>query len=231
MTFCQSRSLVKQYATHVEVATLRCRCWHCENCVGMRSAGLRELALRGRPTTFLTLTVWNELFASPEEAANALRDAWQKLARVIKRRWKLKRLPYLAVFEATAAGWPHLHILGRFPFLKQSWVSAMMRKLIGSPVVDIRRVKSRRGVARYVSKYVSKAPRMWAGCKRYWRSLDWLVEPRKERERPSLPLVSFWMSKLDPSVVWAGYIRLGWEGCTDGRRFAAWGSEGRPPPW
>jgi hypothetical protein len=43
-----------------------------------------------------------------------------------------------------------------------------MAELIEAPVVDIRKVNSRNGAARYIAKYVAKGPRAFGTLKRYW---------------------------------------------------------------
>lgn len=231
MTFCQTTAVVKGFTSHVEAGTLRCRCWHCEHCWPSRLAGLAELARRGQPTTFMTFTIRPERYASPTHAANALRDAWQKLVRIIKRRYGLDRLPALCIFESHKSGWPHLHVLARLPYIPQSWLSAQWEALTGAFRVDIQRVRSRRGAARYVAKYVSKAPKIWAGCKRYWRSLDWLVEPA--RERPPADEKPLWvdLDRRGISAVLDRWRAMGWTIATDGKRLAGWGPLGRPPTW
>ena len=229
--FCSAITIMTQREGYLTAAPLRCRCWHCEHCQPWRHAELADMARRGRPTTFLTLTVRGGGGADPTENANLIRDAWQKLVRIIKRVYRLERLPFLAIFEEHQSGQPHLHILGRFPFIDQKWLSAAWEGLTGAFKVDIRRVRSMRGVARYVAKYVSKAPKMWAGTKRYWRSQDWLVEPERERPVLDTPMLSFWVQQSNISMVATSYIQRGWSACTDGNRWAFWGALGRPPPW
>lgn len=64
----------------------------------------------------------------------------------------------------------------RAPYLPQRWLSEQMRDITGSPIVDIRYVANKQKAASYVAKYVSKEPQRFIGCKRYWRSLDWIVD-------------------------------------------------------
>ncbi len=99
------------------------------------------------------------------------------------RHYKLAKLPFICVFEATKLGWPHLHILLRSQWIDQRWLSAQMADLIQSPVVDIRRIKSRQQVVSYVAKYCGKAPKQFGSCKRYWKSQDY--EQRKDRLNPA----------------------------------------------
>lgn len=84
-------------------------------------------------------------------------------------------MPFLAVFEATKKGWPHLHILSRAKWLDQKWLSNRMRQLIGAPVCDVRTVKNARHLSWYLAKYIGKNPHHFEGTKRYWRSLDYFT--------------------------------------------------------
>lgn len=96
------------------------------------------------------------------------------------------KLPFIAFFEATQDGWPHLHILLRAKWIDQKWLSAQADELISAPIVDVRRVKSSRGVARYVTKYVTKSLKRWGKLKRYYSSRDY--DPRQKPEKLEQPL-------------------------------------------
>lgn len=84
-----------------------------------------------------------------------------------------EKIPFVAVFEETKAGWPHLHILCRAPYIPQNYLSGLAAKYLRSPVVDIRKVYNRRHASRYVAKYIAKGPAKFNACKRYWRSQDY----------------------------------------------------------
>lgn len=118
---------------------------------------------------------------SPAASARSLVTAWRRVRLEYIKRHGKGSLPFLAVFEATKRGWPHLHIVARCKWVDQRWLSARMASLIGAPIVDVRRVKGARKIAAYVSKYIGKNPHRFAGVKRYWRSLDYL-NPVKEEE-------------------------------------------------
>lgn len=180
---CTDMMGVKDYNTHFYAFPLTCKRWSCEFCQPIRQNGLKRLARDGRPTTFLTLTCNPQEASSPAERARNLVDAWRKLRLRIKKRWNLSSLPFIAVFEATKAGEPHLHILLRTRYLPQKWVSDQMRQLTNAPIVDIRKVHSRQMAAAYVAKYIGKEPHQFDGTKRYWRSQDWdLSDPSGDYE-------------------------------------------------
>lgn len=186
---------------------LYCRSWSCDICHPRRTAELKRKAAKGFPTTFITLTVnpaWGE---EPEDRAKRLVTAWRMLRQKLKRMGIADKVPFLAVFEKTKRGEPHLHIIARAPFISQKLISQFMREYMAAPVVDIRKVKSRRGVARYISKYVSKASHHFAGCKRYWCSQDWHDLDQSENLTPSQCL-GIVRERFDQ--VKAQIDRLGW---------------------
>jgi hypothetical protein len=185
----------------------------------MRRSELARIGQRGRPTTFLTLTVNPAKFTSPDERAQRLVSSWRLIRQTMRRRFGIKRVPFLAVFEETENGEPHLHILARMPYVAQRWLSRYMNKLMGAPIVDIQKVRSQNGVARYVSKYVSTAPRMWVGCKRYWTSRDWLFgeKARPEKQGPGCHYVERWQQKAQ--TVALTFMTLGYFAGFDGFRW------------
>lgn len=174
---CTEFTKIMQEGGRITAEPLRCRCWHCEHCQPKRCAQLRALALSGKPDTFLTLTVNPAVGKSPSHRAQMLAKSFRMLRQFLIRKGYAEKLPFLAVFERTKAGEPHLHILMRAPFIPQHVISAYMAKRMRAPIVDIRRIKSHGQAVGYVTKYVGKDPFVFKGCKRYWRSMDWQVEP------------------------------------------------------
>lgn len=204
MTLCTDWSLVQYRAGSLTAIPLYCNCWSCDTCSGRRKARLIAEAASGAPTKLLTLTVSPRSGPTPDARARALRDAWRVLRRRIARKHGGKAPPFMAVFEKTKRGEPHLHILLRGPWLDQRWLSAAMNDLISAPIVDIRAIDQARSVAGYVAKYIGKDPTPFDGCKRYWRSLDYLdarepdpaydAEAREDWNVVEMPLgqVNFW---------------------------------------
>lgn len=188
--FCQEASLVK-YDKHVTVATpLYCRSWGCPECQPTRKRQLVALAASGHPTSFITLTVRPDVIRSQTSRARALVNAWRIVVRRAKKKYGYRSIPYLAVFEATKAGEPHLHILARVRWIDQKWLSKQMAHLVNAPIVDIRRVKGNHMIASYVAKYVGKEPGKFGTCKRYWRTKDYQLDfprPRDDWPFPGVP--------------------------------------------
>lgn len=141
---------------------------------------LQKDAANGEPNRFITLTSkYRPDEMTPDEAAQQLVHAWRMVIQRAKRNGLIKECQYIAVFELTKKGWPHLHILARCGWLQQAWLSHRLREYAESPRVDIRKIKSKARAAWYVAKYTSKAPEKFQGCKRYWRTLGYDLSPKK----------------------------------------------------
>lgn len=181
MALCSELSLVNQNDQEGHASVLRCKRWHCPLCQPYNHRRVKRLAREGQPNVFLTLTVDPKRYETPDEAARSLKRAWVNLRRAMERDHGIKQPPFIAIFEATKQGWPHLHILMRCRYIHQRWYSDTMARLIGAPIVDVRFIKETGRVAAYVAKYVSKAPEGFASCKRWWRSHDYEVAA-EERE-------------------------------------------------
>lgn len=173
---CSEAILVNQGGTEGHATVLRCKRWRCELCQPFNHRKIKRKAREGQPNTFLTLTVNPARYETPDAAARDLKTAWVNLRRAMQRDHGVEKPPFIAVFEKTKAGWPHLHILMRCKFIEQSWYSDTMARLIGAPIVDVRRVGNVKKVAAYVAKYIAKAPEAFNHCKRWWRSHDYAIQ-------------------------------------------------------
>lgn len=179
----KSSTIIKQVGSKVTVFRGSCRSWSCRECAPLRRKQLIREALDGKPNRFITLTVNPHWFNSPEERAAKLAKAWRLTVAAYRHRWPNRTIEYLAVFEATKLGEPHLHIVSRGDFMAQKWLSGQMRKRMGAPIVDIRAIKKASDVAKYVTKYISKRSIKFGTCKRYWRSSGYLaISPAKARK-------------------------------------------------
>ena len=170
MTYCGERTLASTVEGVKTAITLRCRSWGCADCAPQRKRQLVAKGISGSPNRLITLTSRHRKDQTPEDAAKALVRAWRIIRSTIKKKNPREKVEFLAVFEETKTGWPHLHILVRSAWLDQRWLSAQMARLTDSPIVDIRAVHNQRGVASYVSKYIGKAPGKFGTLKRYWTS-------------------------------------------------------------
>ena len=216
MVLCREWTKVKHQRGIAVAEPLKCRCWSCDYCYPIRLRQLKGLARAGLPDTFLTLTVNPAYGLTPDERARGLAKAWRLIRKRAMRRYGYKAIPFLAVFEKTKRGEPHLHILMRVKWLDQRWVSKVMEALIGAPIVDIRRIQSVRKAAAYIAKYVGKDPSAFEGCKRYWRSQDWEPKVAKDNDGESEDTVTIelWKGSVDSYLTWECLFGAGfmWDG-------------------
>ena len=180
MTVCGGWSIVVPHWTAAKAITMFCRSWSCPDCAPRRRAALKRLAMSGRPTKFLTLTIKDGMAPTPEAEALLLSDAFRKLIKRWRRHKKGHEVEFLAVFEPHKSGRPHLHVMLRAPYTRQEWLSKQMKDLLESPIVDIRAITDRRKVARYVAKYITKSNVRFGSAKRYWSSPRYAPKAEKE---------------------------------------------------
>lgn len=187
MPYCGDNVAVKMEGPARRAVTLKCNAWTCPDCLPKRQKQLMAEALGGSPWTFLTLTLRRRPGADALQAAKLICRAWRLLRYRIMRRFKLQRLPFFAVMEATKAGWPHLHIMLRAPFIPWQWLRVQWIALTGSERLKVEAIRTKKGSAAYVAKYCSEAPVKFGTCKRYWQSQDYDLRddpPAKPRAAP-----------------------------------------------
>jgi len=218
---CREFSLVKHGDGWGIAIPLLCRSWGCDYCNPIRKRQLVDLAKSGQPNRLVTITVSPAVGVSAADRAQRLAAAWRRVVQRWRRLNQTQELEYLAVFEATKRGEPHLHVLCRSGYIAQRWLSVQMRELLGSPIVDVRRIHSARHAALYVSKYVGKAPHHFATCKRYWQSkayatpvadktnaLDGIGTPWSIVEKPLREIMHDWEKRHLPVHPYRPYCTL-----------------------
>ena len=184
MGLCTDRTIVNENQSEGTISTLKCKRWSCPECINLNRRKVIDRARDGNPDKFMTLT-WNtNRRETPDEAARVMKHAWVVLRRRIDKKWGVKNVPFIVVFERTKKGFPHMHILMRAPFMPQEWLSEQMDDLIDAPIVDIRQIKSRKMAFWYITKYLGKDLAAFEGCKRWWRSHNYEIE--REDETPPL---------------------------------------------
>lgn len=244
---CGDWSILSCDGCGVKLFPLKCRSWLCEGCFEYRLWRLKNLARSGNPSTFITLTCSQKHYPNPNEGARALVQAWRNIIQRAAREGLMTNCQYLCVFEETEEGWPHLHILARMPYLDQAWISERMDEYMNSPVCWISEVKSQKHAAWYVSKYISKGPGRFDGCKRYWTSQGWNLTKQTDEDKikPAgswsvivmqtaaslarrLAGLNWVVEKDDTEYAYTGRpgLNASWPIMTDG-----YGSRGLYPPW
>lgn len=196
-------TIVKVFNGKATAIKMSCRSWNCNSCRSDRKRALISEVRQGNPERLITLTVNPNWFDSPEERARRLVAAW----RLIRRRF-LKLHPnaiceFMAIFEKTQLGEPHIHIVQRGAFISQKWLSIQLEELMGAKIVDIRYVRSAKAVANYVSKYVGKEPHQFGTLKRYWRSKNFLPMSKAAARKLRNAGAKFYIMECH----WRGYYR------------------------
>jgi hypothetical protein len=207
---CCELSIVKRDVNEPTGTVLRCNLWTCDYCLPFKQRRLKSLARAGEPTLFITLTASPQTDENDDKAAQKLVRAWRLTVKRAKRHFGYRKLPYLTVIEATKAGRPHLHILARCPWIGQQWLSKTLNELAEAPIVDVRSVRGLGKISAYVAKYIGKEPHHFAGCKRFWRSLDWIADRQKwqdenEHEPGAWKLCRYSLAELATQLVRLGY--------------------------
>ena len=137
-------------------ARLYCKRWKCPYC-GPRQAWyyqqrISEKAIEFKLDRFMTLTLDpRNIKGDPYKHLN---ESWRKLREAFRRKFG-KSISYIAVTEAHKSGIPHKHILIDH-YINQKWLSTKWDRLGGGRMVDIRKIKDIKNMARYVGKYLTK---------------------------------------------------------------------------
>ena len=176
---CSEAIKVNSNGTGGQAFILTCKRWSCPICQPVNRKRVMRQAAKGEPTTFLTLTATRK-YESPHACAQAMRDAFARLIRILRKRFPGQSIEYFRVFEAhPSSGWPHLHVLLRCPFVHWRVLRAIWQKLIGAFMVDVRGVKNAAHAAFYLAKYLGKDLHKFDGVTRYYRSRGYLA-PRED---------------------------------------------------
>jgi len=205
---CGTTSIIGR-APGVSVAfPLRCHSWSCPRCAPPMRRRLTALAAAASPTTMLTLTASVTAHRTPAAAFHSLRQAWPRFVHRLRRLRPNDEIAYLWVWETTAAGYPHLHVLLRAPYIPHRWISRTWATLARSPVVDIRAVRGSDAAAHYVAKYLTKRLDAPPGYRRWGASPGFLPEAFR-RPPPDQPSPFAWeWSDLPLAAVEAAWRAL-----------------------
>lgn len=193
------------------VVELHCGKWECTDCRKRLRAKWIRIAIAGKPERFLTLTMRAGDGPPPPNAGQRLLRAFRSLLQRARREFGWRGIAYTAVLEATARGWPHLHVLLRCPYWDVKWISDRMAEYIDSPIVYMEAVRNVKGVAKYVAKYLAKEPHKFEGCRRIWRTPSWSKDHQPEKHvwqwatGPFVRVARTWWQWVDHKV------RIGWQ--------------------
>lgn len=219
MSLCNEQCAVKSDRHNAVAVTLPCNAWTCDDCNPNRHRKLVAQAIGGIPTKFITLTSRRRDGITPDAAARELAHAWRLIRLRVMRRYRWKALPFIAVFEKTKLGWPHLHILARCGFIEKKFLSDCMNELASSPIVDIQAITQGRQCAAYCGKYCGKATARFGTSKRYWQSRDY-DQREKHVQKIAFDPYNKWYLTRDTIHTWLAHRSwAGWDTVSfDGKR-------------
>ena len=136
------------------IMSLPCRRWGCSHCGIVRAADLSRRIVEAAPNKFITLTVSNDNFETPRAAYDETRRRLPKWSAKVRK--QLGEFEYCRVLEVTKKGYPHYHLLARCKYIPQKTLSDFWAGLTGSPIVDVRQIRSGQNSVNYVCKYLRK---------------------------------------------------------------------------
>lgn len=139
----------------ITVVPLLCKSWSCPKC-GPKLVGHWRRKIAETPADrFITLTVDTNRFSSPEAALIQMKSSFAKLVRTLRSYGH--QFEYVAVWEFTKKGWPHVHVLQRGDYVPQSLISKKWSYYGIGKVVDIRKIQTPHGAAQELTKYLLKS--------------------------------------------------------------------------
>lgn len=182
------------------IVPIRCGRWTCGTCAARKVRMWQSRAVRGRPERMITLTVQHRDDRNAYDALALAKRALPKLISAIRR--KYPRIEYLAAWQITHRGTPHVHMMTRGSYIPQRWLSARWRALTGSPIVDIRRIHTAAQTAKYVTRYmlrdVAKSAWLFEHRRIITMSRHWLSEDDSPTASPDW---TGWTWRYDPRYV------------------------------
>lgn len=217
---CREACHVKSGHGVAEITLLHCKLWSCPICEPRNYARLRSEIQAGKPSKFITFTCRPGTFGEPARQARVLKRKVRQVFEEWRRRNPEAAVEWIAVLEAHKSGWPHVHVLARAPSLDWRELRAIWEELTGSFRVDIRKVKTVRGVARYAAKYVTKGSQVEGWGKRHWCSQGWLAPDDDPPVADSTRWYSVEVVEGDAEALAAAYSRVGF--AVEEARGTAW---------
>jgi len=178
---CPKGTILLSHPGAVKPVPAFCAKWNCPECGPRKARRLRSRLSLTNPSRLITLTLRHDARVSPADQLRIANRAWSILWRRLRRRFGARAVGYAKIVELTKQGTPHLHIIATVPFIAQTWLAAAWNELTGSFIVDIRRVKSSRGISGYLTAYLTKALLVPPGMRK-WSAARAYVPPEPPRE-------------------------------------------------
>lgn len=207
---CPNGTIILTHDRATKLLPKLCGRWNCGQCGPRRARRLRHRLSQTAPTRLLTLTLRADASVSPADQLRKANAAWSILWRRYRRKFGERARGYAKIVELTRAGTPHLHIIADVPYIHHTALSAAWKELTGSFIVDIRKVERRKGIAGYLTAYLTKALDVPPGMRKWSSSKGWVPpEPSPELEPGELaPRATFAAVRTD--LIAAAYLERGY---------------------
>jgi hypothetical protein len=187
-----------------------CHKWHCANCGRKNARKLAARIIHTKARRFITLTVRACRPTDARDQLDLMNHAWRLLWKRIKRKQGASAVGYVKVVELTKKGTPHFHVAIDTAFISQRWLSLQWLELTGSPVVDIRLIRSESGLAHYLAKYLTKRSETVSKRRKFSASRGFLPPPTKAAVDPDEIPPSWSFTPGDHAILEAALIAQGW---------------------
>jgi len=167
---------------HLHVIEQFCEAWSCPKCGRRKIAALMAKCQRADPNRFVTLTCWPSGDETPRQVYDYTRRQIAELIKVMRK--SIGEVEYCRVLETHESGFPHYHLIVRSGWMDQAELSRHWVRLTNSMIVDIRKIKGKREIARYLVKYIRKQDSVPFTSRRitFSKNFDPGEEPREKSD-------------------------------------------------
>lgn len=207
---CPTGTIAASTDSATMILPARCRRWRCERCGRQKARVLSRRAAATSARRLITLTARTSEKQTPEWQLDQLNHAWRTIWKRIKRAQGERARGYIRIVELTARGTPHLHIAVDCDYVPQRTLSAWMAELTGWPIVDVREIKSARGLARYLAKYLTKSTTTLAHRRKWSATPGWLPEDPEAADQDPETAVRWAWVRAPVETVRALYLENGY---------------------
>lgn len=137
------------------ILAISCKQWTCPDCAKALRARWVARVTAAKPDRWLTLTMVHNPGGNTLREWQRIKSGFYKLVQKIRKRFKT--FEYVACYELTLKGQPHVHVLFRGTFIPQRWLSNKAVECGLGSVVYIEAIRDKKETAHYLVKYITKA--------------------------------------------------------------------------
>ena len=122
----------------------------------------------GMPGEYRLLTL-----TTPENFEGVIHDAWRKFLKRMRRRGLIREY-YIVKEWNKAHTCQHLHVVLRLDYIGYQVARQQWKAVTGAVWIHVDKVRSLKGMACYLSKYLNKAYDDEPGKRSYWYAYEWI---------------------------------------------------------